>query len=274
MGRRAGSALTRFALTLALVYGLLTAMLWHAPGRDIDENLWGGYGAAAESPQWTSYVGFSRWYAGELLTGRGGVSTQYGVPVEELIAERVGVSAGHLWRGFAAAWAGALAAGVLSHFWPVCGRMALGAGSVVLSLPAAFLVLTATLAGAPAWLGLAVCLWPKTYSYWEAILETARRRSHVLALMAQGAGPWTVQWQGVWRPSLRQLTGLVAVSVPLLFGTLIPVEVLCDEPGLGQLAWRAVAGRDLPLLTSLTLLFTAATSGAGLFAEWDGLEAG
>ena len=47
----------------------------------------------------------------------------------------------------------------------------------------------------------------------------------------------------------------------------ILVEVLCDEPGLGQLAWRAVAGRDLPLLTTLTLLFTAVTGGMSLLAE-------
>ena len=261
--------LLRFPLTLGIAFVVLTTLLWNAPGRDLDDSVWGqNSGAAnlAERP-WSSQLEFSAWYAGELAQGRGGNSTQFNTPVMDLIAERAPVTMSHAWRGFAAAWLASLLAGIASHFWPAAGRVALGAGSLLLSLPAAFVVLSLVLGGAAPWVGLAVCVWPKAYSYWETLLNAARRRNHVLALLAQGAGPWRTQWHAIWRPSARQLLGLVAVTVPLVLGALIPVEVLCDEPGLGQLAWRAVAGRDLPLLTTLTLLFTAVTGGMSLLAE-------
>lgn len=262
--------LVRFAITLAITYVLLTALLWNAPGRDIDESRWGASTSEVRAEYqrpWSTYVEFSTWYANELAHGRGGNSTLYGVPVTELIAERASVTFGHAWRGFAAAWLAALLGGVTSHFWPAAGRLGLGLGSLILSLPVAFVVLSLVLGGAAPWIGLAVCVWPKTYSYWETLLDLARKRNHVLAMLGQGAGPWRVQWYAVWMPQMRQLAGLVAVSIPLLLGTLIPVEVLCDEPGLGQLAWRAVGGRDLPLLTTLTLGFTAIACAMSLLSE-------
>lgn len=258
----------RLPFTLVISFVVLTALVWHAPGRGIDESAWGANGPATPTgPQWSSYAQFASWYAGELLHGRGGNSSQFGVPVTELIAERAAVTAGNAWRGFAAAWIAAFAAGILSHFRPASGRIALAAGSLLLSLPSAFVVLTLVLWGAPSWAALAACLWPKAYSYWEALLAAGRRRPHVLSLIAQGAGPWRVQWHGIWRPNLRQFLGLVAVTVPLLLGALIPVEVLCDQPGLGHLAWHAVTARDLPMLTSLTLLFTVITSAMSLAAD-------
>jgi ABC-type dipeptide/oligopeptide/nickel transport system permease component len=39
----------------------------------------------------------------------------------------------------------------------------------------------------------------------------------------------------------------------------IPVEVLCDLPGIGQLAWKAALSRDLALLVDLTMLVTLVT---------------
>ena len=260
----------RFPLTLGIAFVVLTTLLWNAPGRDLDDSLWGQSAASAASPAgrpWSSQWEFSAWYAGELAQGRSGNSTQFNTSVAGLIAERAPVTIGHAWRGFVAAWLASLLAGIASHFWPAAGRAALGAGSLLMSLPAAFVVLSLVLGGAAPWIGLAVCIWPKAYSYWETLLDAARRRNHVLALLAQGAGPWRAQWHAIWRPNARQLLGLAAVTVPLVLGALIPVEVLCDEPGLGQLAWRAVAGRDLPLLTALTLLFTAVTGGMSLLAE-------
>jgi peptide/nickel transport system permease protein len=44
------------------------------------------------------------------------------------------------------------------------------------------------------------------------------------------------------------------VSFTIAFGAAIPIEALCDSPGLGQLAWQAALGRDLPLIVNLTLI--------------------
>jgi ABC-type dipeptide/oligopeptide/nickel transport system permease component len=51
----------------------------------------------------------------------------------------------------------------------------------------------------------------------------------------------------------------------------IPVEALCDLPGIGQLAWKAALGRDLELLVILTMIVTfvtlVANSGMELLAS-------
>lgn len=271
------SYFARMAVTLGFAGGLLTAMLWNAPGRDLDMDSWGHVAAVdggTVARPWNTYSGFAVWYGRELLRGGGGISTGYGEPVNVLIAERAPVTLAHAGYGFGLAWALSLLAGVGSHFQRRVGDAALHAGSLLLALPSAVVVLALALSGAPPWAGLAVCVWPKTFSYWETVLRTARGRNHVLAMLAQGAGPWRIQWSAIWIPSLRQFFGLLAVSVPLLLGALIPVEVLCDSPGLGQLAWKAVSGRDLPLLTTLTLLFTAVTCGMSLLAESLSPEAG
>jgi ABC-type dipeptide/oligopeptide/nickel transport system permease component len=55
--------------------------------------------------------------------------------------------------------------------------------------------------------------------------------------------------------------------VTLAFGASIPVEALADSPGLGQLAWRAALGRDLPVLVMITLMLTAITVLANALAD-------
>ena len=54
---------------------------------------------------------------------------------------------------------------------------------------------------------------------------------------------------------------MLGVSLSMAFTAAIPVEAVCDSPGIGQLAWQAALARDLPLLTNLTLIVTAVTLG-------------
>lgn len=267
---RIASFAGRFAITLLASFFLTTSLLWNAPGRDVDEN-WldgGRAGMSAERQQWNSYWKFAAWYSNELIHGRAGVSSQFAAPAAELLAERAPSSMWNVGRGFAAIWLGVIGIGACGYFWPVAGRIAGGAGSLILALPSAFLILALLLAGAPAWLGLAICVWPKVQAYFAAMIEDARRRPHVVSLLAQGAGPWRVQWYGLVRPLLPQQLGLMALSLPMLLGAMIPAEAVGGEAGLGHMAWRAVAGRDLILLTTLTLWFTALTSSASLMAEY------
>ena len=51
-------------------------------------------------------------------------------------------------------------------------------------------------------------------------------------------------------------------------GASIPIEVVCDSPGLGQLAWQAALGRDLPLLVNITLLIAVVTLFANSFSDF------
>jgi len=55
---------------------------------------------------------------------------------------------------------------------------------------------------------------------------------------------------------------LLGVSLSLAFGAAIPIEALCDSPGVGQLAWQAALNRDLPLMMTLTMAITMVTVAA------------
>jgi peptide/nickel transport system permease protein len=50
-------------------------------------------------------------------------------------------------------------------------------------------------------------------------------------------------------------------------GAAIPIEVICDSPGIGQLAWQAALSRDLPLLVNMTLFVTLVTLAANSAAD-------
>ena len=66
------------------------------------------------------------------------------------------------------------------------------------------------------------------------------------------------------------MLAVAGISVSIALGAAIPVEALCGIAGIGQLAWQAALGRDLPLLLNLTLLVTLAT----LVANWGAEMAG
>ena len=53
-----------------------------------------------------------------------------------------------------------------------------------------------------------------------------------------------------------QLIALLGVVLVLAFGSAIPIEALCDVPGLGALALQAAISRDMPLLCGMALLIT------------------
>jgi ABC-type dipeptide/oligopeptide/nickel transport system permease component len=50
-------------------------------------------------------------------------------------------------------------------------------------------------------------------------------------------------------------------------GASVPLEVLLDRPGLGQLAWQSATGRDLPVLVVLTWMVASATLVANLAGD-------
>ena len=60
-------------------------------------------------------------------------------------------------------------------------------------------------------------------------------------------------------PAAPQLLALAGVTISVAFGACIPIEVICDSPGVGQLAWHAAMARDLVLLVDITMLVTVVT---------------
>jgi peptide/nickel transport system permease protein len=106
------------------------------------------------------------------------------------------------------------------------------------------------------------------------VLAETYQSPHVPAAQARGLSEARVLWAHVLAPAAPQLAAVVGISVTLAFGASIPIEVICDTPGVGQLAWRAALDRDLPLLVTITMLVALMTLAVNSLADlalaaWD-----
>ena len=68
-------------------------------------------------------------------------------------------------------------------------------------------------------------------------------------------------------PAASELLALGGLSVSMAIGAVIPVEALCDSPGLGQLVWQSAMARDLPVLVHLTALVALTVGGFNLLFD-------
>jgi peptide/nickel transport system permease protein len=124
--------------------------------------------------------------------------------------------------------------------------------------PAAIAVLIFTWGG-PVRIIVALVLFPRLFDYCRNLLEDAYARPHILMARAKGLRPARILLSHVLPVSAPQFLALAGISVSMAFGAAIPVETLCDLPGIGQLAWKAAIARDLPVLVSLTMIITVVT---------------
>jgi len=128
-----------------------------------------------------------------------------------------------------------------------------------ISTPAAALALIFVLLRLPPLAAAALLVFPKIYRYSSNLLRDAHELPHVLMARAKGAGRWRILFWHVAPSCLGQGIALLGVSVSLAIGVLLPIEVICDVPGIGQLAWQAAQSRDLALLVNLTMIVTLLT---------------
>src|SRR5205807_10280556 len=128
-----------------------------------------------------------------------------------------------------------------------------------ISTPAAVLALVFVLLRWPPMLAAGLLIFPKIYRYCYNLMQQSYALPHVLTARAKGAGQWRVLVWHVVPVALPQLLALLGVSISIAIGVLLPIEVICDVPGIGQLAWQAAEARDLPLLVNLTLTVTFLT---------------
>lgn len=208
-------------------------------------------------------------YLGRMVRGDLGESQTLNEPVRKLLAERFSETLGSVAMGLALAWAAGLGlamAAVLSRSgW---AHLAAGlAASTLLCVPAAVLALLFVIAQAPGRLAIGLIVFPKIFQYARNLLLRAASLPHVLTARAKGLGGVRVLVWHILPAAGRQLLALAGISVSLAFAAAIPVEVLCDLPGIGQLAWKAAMGRDLALLVNLTMIVTLITLLANTGAE-------
>jgi len=208
-------------------------------------------------------------YLASLVKGDLGTSRSLNQPVKDLLRERLPVTLFNLAFALAVGWLLGLALAVAAQIlrWPVLNFLANGLSGTFISTPAAAMALVFLLLRLPPAFAAALLVFPKIYRYTQNLLQQSADMPHVLTARAKGAGPLRVLAWHIAPMALPQLIALIGVSISIGIGVLLPIEVVSDVPGIGQLAWQAAQSRDLPLLVNLTMIVTFVTVCATLISD-------
>jgi peptide/nickel transport system permease protein len=271
-----GSAVLRLTAVM-LMASFAGAMLMRlAPGFTSDDQELNS-GLSAQSIQAVRQArladaNIARFYAQylvSLMKGDLGTSRSLNQPVKDLLKERLPVTLANLAFALCVGWLLGLALAIGVQTWNIRALtfLANGLSGTFLSTPAAALALVFLLLRWPPAFAAALLLFPKIYRYTQNLLQQSSEMPHVLTARAKGAGPWRVLAWHVAPIALPQLIALVGVSISIGIGVLLPIEVVSDVAGIGQLAWQAAESRDLPLLVNLTMVVTFVTVCSTLISD-------
>jgi peptide/nickel transport system permease protein len=200
-------------------------------------------------------------YMKRATSGDLGNSFALGQPVRTLLRDRAPLTLRLLFLGLALAWLLTLTL-ALSAAWlrlSVYDTLTTAVSGTFLCIPAAVLALLSVLWNAPGSLAIALIVFPHTYRYARNLMVKAYSRPHIITARAKGLGEARILFWHVVPVVTPQLLAVAGVSVSMAVGAAIPVEALCGLAGIGQLAWQAALGRDLPLLVNITVLVTLVT---------------
>ena len=211
-------------------------------------------------------------YISALAHGDLGESDSLKRPVRELLRQRFPVTSNSVVRGLGVAWlAAALLAslGLGSRGW-LYEASGTAFSSLLLSLPSAVIAMLAVHLRTPVFCAISVVVFPRLHRYIRSLLVGSYDQPHVLAARARGLGSGAIFWRHVLPVAAPPLLALLGVSFAIAFGAAIPIEALCDSPGLGQLAWQAALSRDLPLIVNVTLVVCLVMLAANSLADLAG----
>lgn len=274
--RRAAAYLLKLSLTIVLGGMLAATLVRVAPGfgvdeRELDPRLREESRQAIRNARAgeTDILHFYASYLGGLVKGDLGFSRSLNRPVTQLLAERLPVTFRTVTIGLGLGWAlglalATVAAASRSPRWDFATSLLSG---TFLCIPSAVLALLFLFSGGPAAFAIALVVFPRVFRYARNLLVDSYNLQHVLMARAKGLGEARILLWHVLPSAAAPILALAGVSVSLAFGAAIPIEVICDSPGIGQLAWLAAMGRDLPLLVNLTVLVTAVTIVANSAAD-------
>jgi peptide/nickel transport system permease protein len=208
-------------------------------------------------------------YVSSLAHGDMGRSLSLNQPVRDLLRERLPVTLANLGLSLLLAWLLGLSLAVASTALNsrFLAAMSEGLSGIFISTPAAALALVFVFLRLPPFTAAALLLFPRIYRYSRNLLKEGYDSPHVLMARAKGAGRWRLLFWHVVAVCLPQWTALLGVSMRMAIGVLLPIEVVSDIPGIGQLAWQAAQSRDLTLLVNLTLVVTFLTVCATTLAD-------
>jgi peptide/nickel transport system permease protein len=264
-------------LITALVGGLLGATLVRlAPGFGIQESDLNAQLSAetrkalherdAGERNILSYYGH---YLGSVIHGDLGYSRSMDRPVSELFRDRLPETMESVVIGVAGGWLLGLALAIPASWKraPIYSASATLISGIFLCIPSAVLALLFLVIGSPGKLAIALVVFPKVFRFSRNLLVKSYTMPHVLTARARGLSSARVFGWHILPNIAAPMLALAGVTVSIAFAAAIPVEVVCDSPGLGQLAWKAALSRDVPLLVNLTLVIAIVTVAANSFSE-------
>jgi len=269
-----------FLVCLGLCGALASATLVRfAPGYGVEEReldpRWSANSIEALRQKEALHQGLPSFYfhyLSALAHGDLGESDSLKRPVRELLLQRFPVTGSSVIRGLGVAW---LAAALLASFGLVIRGWFFEASttafnSLLLSLPSAVVAMLAVYLRTPVFFAIAIVVFPRLYGFIRSLLVRAYDQPHVLAARARGLGGSAILFRHVLPLAAPPLVALLGVSFAISFGAAIPIEALCDSPGLGQLAWHAALSRDLPLIVNVTLIVALVMLAANSLADTAG----
>jgi peptide/nickel transport system permease protein len=211
-------------------------------------------------------------YLSALARGDLGESDSLKRPIRDLLRQRLPVTGRSVVRGLSMAWLGAalLASLGLAYRGWFFEASSTAINGLLLSLPSAVVAMLAVHLRTPVFCAIAVAVFPRLYGYIRNLLLRSYDQPHVLAARARGLGSYAIFFRHVLPLAAPTLFALVGVSFAISFGAAIPIEALCDSPGLGQLAWQAALSRDLPLIVNVTLVVSLVMLAANSLADLAG----
>jgi peptide/nickel transport system permease protein len=257
------------AVVTVTIGGLLTAALVRlSPGFGVDEHELDPTRDAAAlramqsaRPEQSDFLTYSIRHTAAMLRGDLGLSRNWNRPVAGLLRERWPVTAQLMMVGILGGWTLALAFALPGAIYParIWNAIGAGVGGLLLCMPSAALALLIFFYAGPVRAVMALAVFPRLYQYLRNVLSHAAAQPHVMAARARGISSRRILLWHIVPVAAPQALALAGVSVSMAFGAAVAVEVICDFPGIGQLAWKAALARHLPLLVTLTMLVTLAT---------------
>jgi peptide/nickel transport system permease protein len=208
-------------------------------------------------------------FLGGMLRGDAGRSVVFAQPVGTLIAERASRTFRTVIAGLGYGWSAAVLLATAATLRRRGGTVlvAMTVSGLLLTVPSAILATVCLLLRLSPSIAITAVVLPRVFPNAYELLRASLAAPHVVTARARGLPATRLFLFHVVPSALMPLVALGGVSITLAFGASIPVETLADSPGIGQLAWQAALGRDVPVLVSVTLLLTAITVTVNALAD-------
>ena len=273
--------IARTAAVLLLVIVGSTVLVRFAPGylsdaREMDSRYAGAARAelSTEAARSHSLRQMLSSEVGGWMHGDAGVSRHYGVPVSELILPRLAVTGGLLLRSLVLAWSVAACASILSSAGRNPSLLWQAPATLLLAIPTAAMATLCLLSGIGGPISvMGLLLAARDFKFIHRALHKAWMGPDILQARTQGIRTWRILLKHVLPSVATQLCALASLSIVTALSALVPVEVIFNIPGIGELAWNAALNRDLPVLLAVTVIMALAVTFAGMAsqnpAEWN-----